>query len=207
VIEVFNRFFFLIPYLSMILGLHVFKSAWLAFAFYHGLVLAVLLLTGGQRIVVRLFKGWNWKVALGSALFGLLGGIVLFTLAPLAGVNAERITPALSLLGLSGTSWLLFVLYHSLVNPWFEEALWRGTLGSEKKTLVLNDVLFSLYHVLVLILFLEWQWILLSALLLTLAAWLWRQLARKYKGLIIPVISHACADASIMFVVFWLSFG
>ena len=58
---------------------------------------------------------------------------------------------------------------------------------------------------LVLFLFLEWYWVLLAFVILITTAWLWRQLARKYNGLLIPMLSHMAGDASIMIIVYLLA--
>lgn len=194
----------LIPYLAMVVGLHVFHSAWLAFAIYHGLILAVMLNKADRVHWQDLLRGWDWKLGGGAIVFGLGGGVLMYLLAPMAGIGKSMIEPALAKLGLNGVSWLIFVFYHSLVNPWFEEVLWRGKLGSPNLKPVLNDFLFAGYHALVLVLFLEWIWIALAFVVLTVAGWLWRQLKRERKGLLVPVISHLSADASIMFVVYIL---
>ena len=195
----------LIPYLAMILGLHVFQSAWIAFVIYHGLILVSLLGSKDRTFWAELICGWDWKLGLGAVVFGLGGGVVLYFLAPMAGVNKTMIEPIISRLGLQGISWLIFVWYHSLVNPWFEEILWRGKLGSKNSRPVLNDLLFAGYHLLVLVLFLDWIWMALAVVLLTLAGWLWRQMRQRNGGLLLPVISHMAADASIMVVVYYIS--
>lgn len=193
----------LIPYCAMVVGLHLLGSAWVSFLIYHGLVLVAVWRSPDLRR--DLLRGWHNVVGWGAVGFGLGGGVLIFMLAPYAGINADLINPALAKLGLGGTGWLLFVIYHTLVNPWFEEILWRGKLGSDSLKPVWHDVLFAGYHVLVLMLFLEWLWILLAFFILVAAGWLWRQLRRRHKGLLLPVISHLAADGSIMFVVYVLS--
>jgi membrane protease YdiL (CAAX protease family) len=201
-----NIFIFaLIPYLAMILGLHVFHNAWIAFALYHGLILLSMLSVRDRGSWKELRQGWHGKIGGGAVVFGLTGGVVLTVLAPWAGIDKTMIAPILSRLGLHGIWWPLFVFYHALVNPWFEEVFWRGKLGSKNKWPVLNDFLFAGYHLLVLVLFLDWMWMLLAFGILTLAGWLWRQLKRHCGGLLLPVVSHAAADASIMAAVYWIN--
>ncbi len=196
---------FLIPYLAMILGLYVFHSAWIAFAIYHGSI-GVLLATGKTaRYRQELSEGWDVKLGLVAAVFGLGGGVIIVLLAPLAGINQASLQPALATLGLEGNSWLLFIFYHSLINPWFEEVFWRSRLGSDSTHLTMNDLLFAGYHLLVLVLFLDPEWMVLSFVVLTFSGWLWRQMKRRQKGLLMPIVSHICADASIMAAVFVLS--
>ena len=70
-----------------------------------------------------------------------------------------------------------------------------------------NDFLFAGYHLLVLVLFLEWIWILPALGVLLAAGWFWRQLRRRQGGLLLPVVSHMAADGGIMGVVYLLSRG
>ncbi|MCP4292053.1 MAG: CPBP family intramembrane metalloprotease [bacterium] len=198
-------FFAPIAYLAMIFGLHIFESAWLAFAIYHGLILIVMLGKGDRKYWRELFAGWDWKFGLGAVVFGLGGGLVLYFLAPYAGVDSGLIQPVLNRLGLTGKAWLIFVFYHSLVNPFFEEAFWRGKLGSNSRRLILNDLFFAGYHLLVLLLFLDWPFLVLAFVVLVLAGWLWRQLRVRCGGLAVPVVSHMAADGSIMLVTLILS--
>jgi membrane protease YdiL (CAAX protease family) len=193
----------LIPYAAMLIGLHWLGSAWNSFLIYHGLVLVAVWRDADLRR--DLLRGWHNRVGLGAIGFGIGGGVLIYTLAPYAGINADLINPAIAKLGLTGTGWLLFVIYHTLVNPWFEEILWRGKLGHDGLRPVWGDVLFAGYHVLVLMLFLEWSWTLLAFAVLVAAGWFWRQLRRRHQGLLLPVISHLAADGSIMAVVYMLS--
>ena len=50
----------------------------------------------------------------------------------------------------SSTSWLLFIAYFSLVNPFIEEYFWRGVLGSNTKKFYIGDLVYAGYHALVL---------------------------------------------------------
>lgn len=192
----------LLPYASVLVGLHVLHSAWITVLLYHGGIIALL---GRSTSWHRLRQGFAPGPALGLAFFGLCGGAVLWLLAPAAGIDAARITPILTRLGLGGVAWPAFVLYHGLVNPWFEEALWRGALGRDDVRPVATDVIFAGYHTFVLEFFVTWGWIVLAVGMLTLAAWLWRQMARRYHGLLMPALSHLAADASIMVAVYVIS--
>jgi membrane protease YdiL (CAAX protease family) len=193
----------LIPYVAMVIGLHLLGSAWISFLIYHGLVLCTVWRDADLRY--DLLRGWHPIVGLGAVAFGITGGAMVYFLAPYAGINATLINPAIAKLGLAGTGWLLFVIYHMLVNPWFEEIFWRGKLGNDSLKPVPGDFLFAGYHLLVVMFFLEWIWIVLSFAVLVAAAWLWRQLRRRYGGLMLPVLSHMAADGSIMAVVYLLS--
>lgn len=194
----------LVPYIAMIFGLYVFHSAWIAFVIYHVLILVVMASFKKLYYWKRLFEGGNSLFISLSILFGIGGGVLIYLLNPVLGLESY-ISSALASFGLFGSSWLVFVFYHGFVNPWFEEAYWRGFLGDKGGKLVFNDLVFAAYHVLVLVLFLQWYWVLLAFFILLLAAWVWRQLAIRCKGLLVPVLSHMAADVSIMFVIYLLS--
>lgn len=192
-------------YLSMVVGLYIFNSAWLAFAIYHGLILCVMLHPKSRPFLSGIFAGLRWGPALAVIVFGLSGGVVLYLLAPIAGISAGSMNPVLSRFGLTGWPWLAFILYHTFVNPFFEEIFWRGRLGSSSRKLIMTDFLFAGYHILVLVWFLEPGFIVLSFCILVLTGWLWRQLRQSYGGLILSIISHMAADGSIMFAAYFLS--
>jgi hypothetical protein len=59
-------------------------------------------------------------------------------------------------------------------------------------------VFFGGYHVLVLAYFIPWSWGLLVAALLVLVAWVWRTVATRLGGLLIPALTHLAADASVI---------
>ena len=84
------------------------------------------------------------------------------------------------------------------MNPVLEEWYWRGVLGSPSRMPTPNDAAFAGYHVLVLAVFVPWPWALAVAVVLVGAAWLWRQLVARHGGLVIPVVTHAVADLSVI---------
>jgi membrane protease YdiL (CAAX protease family) len=194
----------LVPYVAMVIGLYIFKSGWIAFILYHLLILGFLIYSKKLSSWKNMFKGFNLGFAFGAILFGLMGGIILYFLSPYAGVES-KLTPVLTSLGLTGGIWMAFVIYHFLINSWFEEFFWRDYLGSDKKGFVFSDFVFAGYHLLVLALFLSWPWWILSFAILSFAAWFWRHLRRKYNGLLMPILSHIAADASIMLVAYFIS--
>ena len=108
-------------------------------------------------------------------------------------------------LGLTGLPWLLFIGCYFIVNPVLEELFWRGYLGQRTRGLTWNDVWFSGYHVLVAVNFTWWPWVVASFLVLVAISWVWRQFARQARGLLLPILSHTAADASIILAVFLLA--
>ena len=152
----------------------------------------------------RLLKGWNTKVGILMILFGSVSGILLYFLEPLVGFKAD-LSLNLSLLGLSGLTWILFVIYFFALNSWFEESYWRGIFGSSEKRFLWIDLIFSGYHVLVLAFFMSWVWLILIFIVITVTARFWRELGAKYKGLLLPTLSHIAADASVMICILLLA--
>lgn len=187
----------LTPYIGIIAGLYILKSAWLALLFYHILILIILYSEKELAQFLRLFKGGNFPSASLISLFGFGTGLLLYILWPSLGLQ-ETLDRGLALLGLSGVSFYIWSLYFFLINPFFEEAFWRGYLGTSKQSITLNDAFFAGYHVLVLVLFIPASWTILAFCCITLASWLWRQAVKKYHGLLLPVLSHLSADISIM---------
>ena len=107
-------------------------------------------------------------------------------------------------MGLDSGSFLFFAWY-SVVNPWLEELYWRGYQGSALRRPSVRDVLFGGYHVLVLVLLVEWPFAVLAGVALAFAAWLWRQVTRRFEGLLVPVATHTLADLGIVAAVYVLS--
>ncbi|MBU1976287.1 MAG: hypothetical protein KKG59_07845 [Nanoarchaeota archaeon] len=193
----------LLSYFAIIIGLYFFHNAWAAFLMYHVGILLILLKEGEFKDIHWLAKGWNnmWGFAL--IVFGIAGGALIFFLWPFLQVD-KSISLKLAAIGLTGASWLGFVIYHSLINSWFEEFFWRGYFGSPSQKPHPTDFLFAGYHLFVLYLFLAWQWLILAFVILVVAAWLWRIMVLKHKGLLVPVASHIAADGAIMLVLFLL---
>lgn len=186
----------LTPYVAVLVGLYGFSSAWAAVLLYQAGTVAFMI---GIRDGAwwRRFRGWNTRWAIVLALFGAAGGLLLHLLWPWLHV-AERLRPALGELGVSSSGTAAFLLYFALLIPWTEELLWRSYLAGTSRRPNVGDVVFAGYHPLVLRYFLSWPWVVLATLILVLAGWLWRRLAARFDGLLLPVISHVIADVSVV---------
>ncbi len=194
----------LIPYLAVLVGLYGLNSAWASIIFYHLGIIIFLSIGDGWGPGKQLSGVKDYLVLAGVALISALGGLFIFWLWPFIRLDGLFLATELLHLGLNNIAWLLFIFYYFTINPILEEQFWRGYLGAPTLSPVWNDAWFAGYHVLVLFNFARWPWIVISFLVLVGAAWMWRQLARRYNGLIIPIISHAAADASIIGAVFFL---
>ncbi len=107
-------------------------------------------------------------------------------------------------LGLQGNSLLIFCIYYSISTPLLEEAYWRGILASTSKRLAWPDIFFAGYHILVLALFAKPVFVIVSFLILLITAWVWRLIAIKLKGLLLPILTHLSADVSIIIAIYIL---
>jgi membrane protease YdiL (CAAX protease family) len=179
-------------------GLHVLHSGWAAILGYHAGMCVLLAAGGGWPEARRLLRGWTWGSGLACAAFGAAAGPLIHVLWPLAADPANPLAARLAGLGLQGASWWAFVAYYVLVNPFLEEAFWRGWLAPDLRRPAAVDALFAGYHAVVLVLFIDWPWILLALACLVTAAWLWRRLALRTGGLAIPAVSHLVADVSVI---------
>jgi len=187
----------LLPYVAVLLGLYVLHSAWTAVLLYHmGMILTLMV---RRRDWPRWFRGWSTGWAITLALMGALGGEAFCLLWPVLGLGGLKFE--LARLGLTGPGLVIFLWYFAIAGSWLEEAYWRGLLFRSSRGLVLRDVLFAGYHVLVLRLFLDWPWVLVSAVTLTITAWIWRQVARRCGGMVVPGLSHLTADVGIVLAV------
>lgn len=190
-----------LPSVAVLIGLHLLRSGWAAILLYHAGVLAFLSHLGAWRSVRSWARGWNglvFAVLLGAC---LASGPLLLVLVPVIAPPSLDLGAVLGSIGLDGASWLGFMAYYALVNPWLEEGYWRGALGSPSPWLTAGDAFFAAYHALVLVYFLSWVWSVLAALVLLAAAWVWRRVASRFGGLLIPCLSHLAADASVILAV------
>jgi membrane protease YdiL (CAAX protease family) len=182
----------ILPYIAVVAGMHLFKNAWIALLGFHASILIML------AIVHPGVPKW----ILISVLVCSTSGFGLYFLWNMLGITPD-LSAQLATLGLrSPTSWLLFITYFSLVNPFIEEYFWRGYLGSNSKKLYLGDAVYAGYHGLILWGKVHPVMILLALIGLTSVGWFWRQISREDEGLLAAVLGHMVADFSILFVVY-----
>lgn len=187
-----------IPYAAVVTGLYVMRNAWVAILLYHAGIVAVLAGEGRTDMLKTARSGWERRVMVPACMVAALGGAALFLLWPVVGLGKESLANSLSEYGLSGSRWVLFAAYYATAHPILEELFWRGRLGSRRFGPTWPDAAFGGYHFVVLVLFIEIPWALVSAVILSVAAWTWRYAAERFGGLGIPLVSHAVADLSIV---------
>jgi membrane protease YdiL (CAAX protease family) len=188
-------------YLAVWAGLFLFKSAWLTLIAFHVFILIALVVIRPRTPINSLFKSNSLKLVLISLLVCSTSGIGLYFFWNQLGV-APNLPAQLKSFGLNSSSWVPFIAYFSLVNPFIEEYFWRGVLGSDTKKLSLVDPAYAGYHVLILLGKVHPVSIFLAFAILVSAGWLWRQISRESGGLLAAVLGHMIADFSILMVVF-----
>ncbi len=198
-----------VPYIAILVGLYAIGSGWAAMLLYHIGILLVWTRTKREKDLRSLVSGWNGRVAAAFSVVCLGSGVALYVLWPLITGDGDgsELAEKLESFGLTGVVWVAFMIYYTLVNPWLEELFWRGMLGSDSKGLVPSDALFAGYHILVLVRFVPWYWALIVAVTLVGTAWLWRQIGRRYSGLLVPVATHLLADGAVIIAAHLLTFS
>lgn len=185
------------PYAAVLVGLFALRSAWVAVIGYHLGIVCVITAARSWGRARDLLSGWNaWAfLALVPAFLG--AGVAIYLAWPVARLEPVDPATALAGLGLDRSALWLFAWY-SLINPWLEELYWRGFLYSEPGRPAPCDLLFGGYHVLVLLLLVEWPFAALAGIALAAAGWVWRLLVRRLGGLLVPALTHLAADAAIV---------
>ena len=129
----------ILPYIAVVAGMYLFKNAWVALLGFHASILLMLAIVHPNIPINILFKSKSPKWILISVLVCGTSGFGLYFLWNMFGITPD-LSAQLGSMGLkSSTSWLLFITYFSLVNPFIEEYFWRGYLGSNSKKLYIGD--------------------------------------------------------------------
>ncbi|MEM9443731.1 MAG: CPBP family glutamic-type intramembrane protease [Verrucomicrobiota bacterium] len=191
------------PFQAMFLGLYIFENAWVTIILYHFLMLLAMSISLSNEDFSKIFKGLNLPSCL------LIGGIYLQAGPCLFFIHKYIDTSSwLSILsewGLSGWSLGLFMLYFFTVNPVLEESFWRNLLGSKSKKLIIEDVLFGTYHSMILVHFVPVSILLVSVSALIIAAYIWRQQTTRLGGTLVPIMTHAAADLSLIMALWYIA--
>lgn len=190
-----------LAYLAVGLGLFVFRSAWSALLGFHAAIIVPLLIARPDIPVSSLIKSKDFTWVASSVLLCGSSGAALFFLWDYFGIAGDLPLQVESL-GLNSRTWIPFIAYFALVNPFIEEYFWRGYLGSRAEDLHSSDIVYSGYHALILIGRVHYASIVIAVTVLALAGWCWRQIARKDGGLLAPVLGHMAADFTILVTIF-----
>jgi membrane protease YdiL (CAAX protease family) len=190
-----------LPYLAVTIGLFwIHHAFWALFGFHVAIVLSLLLGRSSVPISI-LFKSKDIRWVILSILLCGSSGISLYFLWSYFGV-VDDLSGQVEAFSLTSSTWPVFITYFVLVNPLIEEYFWRGYLGSPTNRLYPSDFLYAGFHALVLMGKMQFGAVLYSLVVLTLAGWFWRQLARANGGLLAPVLGHMAADLSILMAIY-----
>lgn len=196
--------YWLPPYLGVYIGLYILRSAWAALIGFHIGILLVLWITKPKISLSILFKSKNIKWVVSNLLLCGSSGLGIYLLQDVFGL-AGNLSTQLSELGLNQVTWIPFIAYFSLVNPFVEEYFWRGVFGSETKNLDFGDFAYAGYHGLVLFGKVNLFAVIFSIVCLSFVGWFWRQVKRENEGLFAPVLGHISADFSILITVYFMT--
>ncbi len=197
----------LLPCIVVFAGLSYLRSAWAAILLYHTVIIIYLVITRSKRLRPELFRGWNNAAGAVFTIACACPGPLLVLLWPVISNVSDGLSSTLDSFGLHGAGWLLFAVYFVSLHPVLEELFWRDALVSGSRWPDIVDIAFAAYHVLVLVHFLKFPWVILVFVILTLVSWLWRRVAERYRGLAIPVVSHIAAGISLMIATFLIARG
>lgn len=194
----------ILPYLAVAIGVFWFQHAFLALAGFHIAIILSLLLAKSSVPIDVLCKSKNIRWVVLNILLCGSSGLSLYFLWSYFGVT-DNLPRQIQAFGLTRATWPLFIAYFAVVNPLVEEYFWRGYLGSPTRHLYPSDFLYSGFHGLVLLGKMPTGVVLYSLIVLVLAGWFWRQLARIDGGLLAPVLGHMAADFTIMMAIYRMS--
>jgi len=193
-----------LPYLAVGLGMFWFRNAWAALLGFHLAIILSLLIAGSSVPLRTLFQSTNFRWVLLSLAFSGSGGLILYLFWSTLGITSD-LSGHVGSLGLNSSNWIAFIAYFSLVNPFIEEYFWRGYLGSPAKGPYLSDFIYAGFHALILVGNVPAGSIVFSLIVLVLAGWFWRQVARQDNGLLAPVLGHIAVDFTILVVAYRMS--
>lgn len=190
-----------LAYLAVGVGLFVFHSAWGALLGFHAAIIVLLWIARPHLPVATLVQSTDIKWVLLSVLLCGSSGVALYFLWDLFGFAGD-LPAQVEALGLTSSTWVPFIAYFALVNPFVEEYFWRGYLGSDTKRPHVSDVLYAGFHGLILLGKVQAGSVVFGLSVLALAGWFWRQIFREDRGLLAPVLGHMAADFTILMAVF-----
>ena len=194
----------LTAYVTVAAGILLARSAWGALLAFHIVIIASLILAKPDIPPSSLLLSKDKKWITLSILLCGSSGISLYFLRSTFGI-AQDFSAQIQSIGLSSSTWPIFIAYFSLINPFVEEYFWRGYLGSPARGFHIYDAVYAGYHGFLLIGKVPPSSIIFGFALLTLVGWFWRQVTRQDEGLFASVLGHMAADFSILMALYRMS--
>lgn len=184
-----------VPYVAVVVGLYMLRSAWASILLYHAGILAFLLTARPRPMPLR--GSVRLRVLLPAVLVCLLAGPALYGLWPLLRGAGGGLVGWLPAYGLRGRSWPALLVYFALVHPVMEEIHWRAPAQGLQRRVHWQDAAFAGYHVPVLLTLVRPYWLPVVFGVLVAVSATWRAWSRRRGGLAFAVLTHTCADVSV----------
>jgi membrane protease YdiL (CAAX protease family) len=191
----------ILPYLAVAIGVFWLQHAVAALLGFHVAIILSVLLARSPIPVHTLLKSQDIRWVILNVLLCCCSGVSLYFFWSYFEVMGD-ISAHIESFGLTSVTWPIFITYFVLVNPLIEEYFWRGYLGSLTRGLYPSDFLYAGFHGLVLMGRVQTIAILYSLIVLVLAGWFWRQIARADGGLLAPALGHMAADFTILMAIY-----
>ena len=188
----------ILPYVAVAIGVFWILATLLGF---HAAIILSLLLARSQVPIKVLFMSSDIRWVILNILLCGSSGILLYVFWSYFGVIGD-VSAQIASYELTSRSWLIFITYFWLVNPWIEEYFWRGYLGSPTRNVHVSDFVYAGFHGLILMGKMYPAAVVHIRVVMVLAGWFWRQLARADGGLLAPVLGHMAADFTILMAIY-----
>ncbi len=186
------------PYLAVLLGVFLLKNGFGAVVFYHLVLFVCVAAINKSNAMKLLSKGFQRYPDLLICLTGLVPGVIILYLWPIAKLEQVDLSQTLAMLNLDSQLFKLFAVYACLVNPFLEESFWRGCFKNDTRWPSFVDVLFAGYHGLAVFPVLNTGFVLFIFAAMVFVGWIFRTLYRVTGGLLIPLVTHIIADIAIL---------
>jgi len=200
-----NKLFMFAPYVSVALGMYIYKNAYLSLFLYNSLMLLAIILNKNEISFEIILKRKNKGLLLLTSLLSAASGIILFFIWPLIKRDTAEISEMLALYKITPSNILLLVLYFSFIHPTIEELYWRYVLKPQRTILSLSEIAFAAYHAFVLVQFVSIPFTLIAFIGLAIVARIWRYFIDELNENFAVILSHTIADFSIISAVALLS--
>lgn len=192
------------PYIAVLVGMYLFQNAFLSLILYHIGMGTAIILFHKKIDFTTLFQVKNRVLA--SVLITMCGisGFAIYALWTTIQKTGSDTATILASFQLIGTTKIIFLIYFAVIHPLLEEIYWRFLLDAKARFISVQEILFALYHLLVVQFFVQPIYLIYTFVGLVGIARLWRYLKQDLTEHGTIIISHAVADFSIMFFILTL---